>query len=280
MAAWLVLCAIRASGVPAADDTPADPDPQAAVRLQVLKDAAAAYIITPRDDSTNPLRLISDPLLHYSNPVRADVFSDGTLFIWCEGERPVVAGSMSIRNAEHITREFASLSEQPLECRLDGTVVWSPASSGLLRQSFPDEPAAASAPRLRLSQMRALARRFSGTFQLPSANAATELRLISQPVYRYADKETGVVDGALFCMGEATDPELLLLLELVETTGGDQPQWRYSLVRMTSVELNVRLDDAEIWSTTFYWRGPRSPSDPYIESRHGPLPTDAVAAPD
>lgn len=279
-AACLVLSAILSSDLAAADDTTAEPDPQAAVRLQILKDAAAAYVITPRDDSTSPLKLIPDPLLHYSNPVRADVFSDGTLFVWCERERPVVAGSLSIRNAEHITREFAALTEQPLECRLDGAVVWAPASSGLLEQSFPDDPAAAAAPRLRLSQMRALARRFSGTFQIPSAEVPTELRLISQPVYRYADKETGIVDGALFCLGEATDPELLLLIELVDTAAADQPQWRYSLVRMTSVEMKVRLDDAEVWSTTFYWRGPRSPADPYIEATHGPLPPGTVTTPD
>jgi hypothetical protein len=262
---WVSLTAIHAAEEPQAV-------PEAAARLQILKDAAAAYTIAPPDDSAQALQLIPDPLLHYSNPVRANVFSDGTLFVWCERERPVVAGSLSIRNAEHITRELAALTSEPLECRLDGAVVWAPKSAGLLRQAFPDSPIAAAAPRLRLSQMRALARRFGGTFRLPSANDPTELRLVSQPVYRYSDQDTGIVDGAMFCLGEATDPELLLLIELIQDEGADMPAWRYSLARMTSVELKVRLDDSEVWSTTFYWRGPRSPADPYVEANHGPLP--------
>jgi hypothetical protein len=229
-----------------------------------------AYELTSRDDTDRSYPLNPEPLLHYTNPVRADVFSDGAMFVWCDGDRPVAAASLSIRAGENITREFCALSDERLECSLDGAIVWAPESAGLLRQPFPDSPAAAASAPLRLTQMRALARRFSGDFRLPQAEDPTELRLVSQPIYRYADDEMGILDGAMFCMGEANDPELLILIELVKD--GNESSWRYSLARMTSIEMHVRLDEAEVWSTSFYWRGPRSPSDPYIEAKHGPYP--------
>jgi hypothetical protein len=263
----------------AADDPAAATDEAAAERLRILKAAAAAYELTSRDEADKAYTLTPEPLLHYSNPVRADVFSDGAMFVWCDGERPVAAASLSIRAGENITREFSALSEERLECSLDGVVIWTPESAGLLRQAFPDSPNAAGSAPLRLTQMRTLARRFSGDFRLPQAEDPTELRLVSQPVHRYSDDQLGIVDGAMFCMGEANDPELLILIELVKDDGDADPGWRYSLARMTSIEMRVRLDDAEVWSTSFYWRGPRSPSDPYIEAKHGPYPPPEAPLP-
>lgn len=272
--AWLTI-ALLAIGqftiLPAADDA-SEGDEEAAARLRILKSATAAYELTSREETGKSYALTEEPLLHYSNPVRADVFSDGAMFVWCDGERPVAAASLSIREGDHITREFCSLTGERLECKLDDKIIWAPDSGGLLRQSFPDAQAAAGSVPLRLTQMRTLARRFSGDFRLPKNETPTELRLVSQPVYRYADDDSGIIDGAMFCMGEANDPELLILLELVKDGVDAEPAWRYSLARMTSIEMHVRLDDAEVWSTSFYWQGPRSPSDPYIEATHGPYP--------
>lgn len=256
----------------AAADEGAEAEVAAAERLRILTTAAASYELTSRDASEEAFTLSPEPLLHYSNPVRAEVFSDGAMFVWCDGERPVAAVSLSIRGGDQLFREFSSLTDERLECRLDGKIVWAPESAGPLQQPFPDAPAAAGSAPLRLAQMRALSRRFSGDFRLPSKEDATELRLVSQPVHRYADRESGILDGAMFCMGEANDPELLILIELIQERPAADAVWRYSLARMTSIEMHVRLDDAEVWSTSFYWQGPRSPSDPYIEAKHGLYP--------
>ena len=45
------------------------------------------------------------------------------------------------------------------------------------------------------------------------AAAARALRRLGAPVYRYGDQQSGPLDGAVFVFAQATDPELLLLLE-------------------------------------------------------------------
>ena len=81
--------------------------------------------------------------------------------------------------------------------------------------------------------------------------------------------EARVLDGALFSFAEATDPEVLLLLEARRFKPEGDYQWRYTLGRMTSVRLIVRLDGKERWSLPNFWRNPRSPNDPYLESGDG-----------
>lgn len=99
----------------------------------------------------------------------------------------------------------------------------------------------------------------------------TELRLMSQPIYRFAADKSGIIDGALFAFAEGTDPEALLLLEAVRGAG-ESLAWRYTLARMTSRPIEVKVDDRSIWSAEGYWANPRSPSDPYVEIIRGLYP--------
>ena len=69
-----------------------------------------------------------------------------------------------------------------------------------------------------------------------------ELRLLTQPLYRYEHKEGQVLDGALFAFAEGTDPELLLLVEARQRK--DQPaEWQYAPARMNMV-------GATAWAST------------------------------
>jgi hypothetical protein len=116
--------------------------------------------------------------------------------------------------------------------------------------------------------MRALAGRFSAV--VFREGAPTELRLMSQPFYRYKNETPELRDGGLFSFAEATDPEALLLLEARPTKTKGEYEWRYTLARMTSLPLVMRLDDKEIWSVENFWTSPRSPGDPYFEANAGP----------
>ncbi|MBI3862264.1 MAG: hypothetical protein HY290_10250 [Planctomycetia bacterium] len=118
--------------------------------------------------------------------------------------------------------------------------------------------------------MRDLAGRFSAVVHLPpDETTITELRLMSRPVYRYKQETPDALDGALFSFVEATDPEALLLLEARRGKAKGEFEWRYTLARVTSVRLIVRLDGKECWSVTNFWRSPKSPNDPYVESADG-----------
>jgi hypothetical protein len=149
--------------------------------------------------------------------------------------------------------------------------VWTPQRYGLLNQRFSEaSPPAESKPR-RLTQMRDLARRFSATFYRAEPEEATPLRLLTTPIYRFAAEADGIVDGALFSLANATDPDVLLLVEAVRD-GADSPAyWRYSVARMTSAKLAVWLDGREVVSLGNYHRDTpeAKKTGPYMEQRIG-----------
>ncbi|MBW3540907.1 MAG: hypothetical protein KY476_11605 [Planctomycetes bacterium] len=258
-------------GFPAAAGQPSPADADAVARherLEFMKQAMDEFTLTRTDQPDQPLPRTKQPVLRFDNQIR-EALHDGGVFLWLEGKRPVAAATVSIRNSEAVYREFCSLSAEPLRCERAGTTVWTPQSGALLGQPLPRAPAPAGSETQRLIQMRRLAGRFSVTHQHLAESSRAELRLLTQPVYRFSQQDAGVVDGALFAFSQGTDPEVLVLIEAFRESSGAEPLWRYSLGRQTSLRLIVRLDGQEIWSAEMYWRNPRSPNDPYQEGFFG-----------
>jgi hypothetical protein len=238
---------------------------------QFLKDKAAELSVQFSDRSGKPLTLAPEPVLRFSNAERAIGALDGVTFLWLERARPVAAASLSIRRLTNsVYRECTSLTSSPLECKANGASAWAPKTGGLLARPLSDAPSPAKTKPQRLTQMRAIARRFSASCYHPRTDDATELRLLPQPLYRYADEKSDILDGALFAFVVTNDPELFLLLEAV-TGATDELEWRYSLARMSSQKLSVRLGDTEIWSVPNYWQDATEDrrTGPYVESEIG-----------
>jgi hypothetical protein len=263
----LLVLSIAAFGQ-AEESTSADAAAQR--RLKFLKEKVTEFTLF-NDTSKQPLCLKEEPVLRYSIPERDNGTWDGALFLWLEGNRPVAAICMGIRRPnDQVVREQTSFTSQRLVCYKSGTVAWSPKSGGLLNQPFREAPAPSETAVSRLTQMRALARRFSATCY--RRGDATELRLMSQPLYRFSDDKQGILDGALFGLAVSNDAEMLLLLEAVNDQATRKATWRYSLARMSSLEHKVRLDDAEIWTIPRYYdiAPDERKTGPYIE---GPIGT-------
>jgi hypothetical protein len=247
-------------------------------RLEYLKTRAGEFQVFTEADREKPLAQTKEPLLRYSNPARGFLLSDGGTFLWLDGERVVAVASWSLRGTGKCYREFTSLAAEPLICMNGARVVWSPKAGGLVDQLLPDAPVPlANAPR-RLAQMRTLAARFSAV--IFKDDAPTELRLMSQPVHRYKRESDKILDGGLFSFAEATDPEALVLLEARRGTKAGEFEWRFTLARMTSSQLRMRLDDKEIWSVTNFWKSPKSPDDPYVEAFAGDYVAPESPAPE
>jgi hypothetical protein len=80
-------------------------------------------------------------------------------------------------------------------------------------------------------------------------------------------------------MGRATPPgqEPLQVVVRLRQNGlearrdSDYPdgRWFFSVARMTSPQLEIRLGDALIWTGLPYWNNPRSKDDPYVEAFEG-----------
>jgi hypothetical protein len=245
-------------------------------RLQYFRQLATELVLSGPDGARFDLK--PEPVLRYSNAVRESGSSDGATFLWLNGKGPLAAVSFSIRRPDsHVYREVTSFSSAPLVCEQPSTPTWSPKTGGLVHQPFADAPTPASGRAQRLTQMGSLARRFSANCFHPRLDKSSELRLLTTPLYRFEDPQNGVLDGALYGFVVSTDPELFLLVEAVSDHRNGSSKWRYSLARMTSHKVTVRLDDFEIWSVPNFFRDPAEDrrTGPYTEIRLGRFMSEA-----
>jgi hypothetical protein len=261
-------------------EEPAQEDALRRKRGEFLTAQIAEFDLRLDEEGAKPLARTKTPVSRWSNPVREFV-NDGLTYLWLDGNRPVAMISCWVRGTDprlrsgELWRGFVSLSGKPMTLRRGNQVLWSPRTRSLLDQPLMDAPAPQAVPALRLTQMREIARRFRATsYKMESPH---ELRLLPRPLYRFEDKDAGVLDGALFVFVEGNDSEAGLLLEAVTIDGGRTYQWQYALVRLTSYRVVVRLDNREVFEVPPYWKGPRSPSDDYLEAKDGPYTLDDVA---
>ena len=207
---------------------------------------AAEYEFFLDEDRQQRLELRKQPVLTWTN---AENYM-GSVFVWTYEGRPELIGCIGSRQAAagecFVFHELHSLSPRVLQPVTfgDGKRLWKPAQAGVELLDLEGAPAPADSERQRLTQMRNLAREFTGWMKLDGD--VTELRLLPQPVVRYQATKQGVVDGALFALvWKGTDPEILLMLELHEA--GGMKRWKYSLIRFNWREMWVQRGDKEVW---------------------------------
>jgi hypothetical protein len=146
-----------------------------------------------------------------------------------------------------IVRKHAlhSLSDAPIVATYENVETWSPKTKGVQFAPIPGAEPPADNPRRRLSQMRSLARQFSVEMVDLRENNKSELRLMTQPLYRYEPTTGTTQDGAIFAFAVGTDPEALLLLEARKA--GDTVQWEYAFARFHFVSLTARHNGQQVW---------------------------------
>jgi hypothetical protein len=180
------------------------------------------------------------PLLRFSDPSRD--FFDGTLWAWGTSGRPVAVVTLE-RYKSFWSYELVSLVEGGIAAQLPDGRRWAPGRPGLEWQRFPDAPVPAEVAAHRLLQMKALAERLSAVETVPEGDC--ELRLMPTPIHRYSDRQGGMFDGALFIFVYGTNPEVLVV---VECRDGEEPVWYFSLSRLTTALVTVRLDGRAVWT--------------------------------
>lgn len=256
-----------------ADD---DSKQAAARRLDKMKRAAADYSLSYGDEKKESLQLVAEPVFRWTNPVNAS--KDGTLFVWTHADRPeAVVGFYTFDDAQ-LSHEWQSLSSRPMTAEYSGESVWRPEAAGVTFQPVPKAERPASTAAVRLRQMKTLAAGFSSTFT-PSAGPenqpAVDLRLLPQPLHRYGNAESSLIDGALFGYVQGTDPQVLLLLEARRMESGQE--WFYAPARMASGAVTMKRGDQIVWTEPRYDFKP-NPKRPYV-LLFKPIPS-ATANPD
>jgi hypothetical protein len=217
-------------------------------------------------EKSEKLELRREPVMRYTGDFD---HSHGEVYVWTYRGRAELVGCIFSQPAgdrqRRIMHEFHSLAQRPLVAGRPGGSGWRSQEPGIKLEPIPDAPAPAGSEARRLTQMRALARRFSAHMTRQDSQQ-DELRLLPQPLYRYepAGVTSPVVDGALFAYvwNISTDPEVILVLEARRDDG--EAHWEFAFARSTSRGAWATYQQGEVWrvAATKY-NSPGMKSDPY-----------------
>jgi hypothetical protein len=266
-----------------AQQAPSDTSPvhraQIDAALKLTQSDAAKYAFALQDGARLQAKLLPDPILRWSNPAVGEIH--GNVFLWTVNGRPAVVGSLYkwFNPHTHLSHEFHSLWETPLAAHFEGAEVWRTREGGLRFSPLADAPPPASSAAQRLLQMRRLTKEFSVT-KTDRDNSQQEMRLLPQPIYRYAAPQQQVQDGALFVFVQGTDPEVFLLLEA--RGPADSAKWSFAAARMNGVGFRLRRQDREVWAVEVMpWRDIASHAGTYttFQFTNVTLPEEGKAAP-
>lgn len=194
----------------------------------------------------NKFELRKQPLIHWQNTVRLQEL--GATYVWESNGIPKVLVSIftyEMSGKVYRRHEAVSLSDKPFACTLHSREVWTPQEAGLRWKTLVDAGEPSDSVSRRLFQMRTIARQFSGN--LDHTKHPSRLELIPQPMIRYSGPDEGIVDGAIFRLVVATDPEILLVVEAHQTKNGTR-QFRYSAVRSNYHALRLSLKGETVWN--------------------------------
>ncbi len=214
------------------------------------------------------------PILRWSN--LRNGYVGGELQVWLLDDRPVAISGIFFWPANDAAyTEVVKLTNGPIVARRDKRDVWL-SSDPAIRWALLSEAGnpGSTRPR-RLRQMRDLAAQVeTEAIKQPPAyepNSVWQLRLLTQPLFRYQSERHGVVDGAIFAFGMETDPELLMSLEARKRADGTLG-WYYAFSRMCDWQMHARYNDRLIWSIERIYET-HNPGRSYYRSK--PIPFEA-----
>lgn len=231
-----------------------DPDKPSAERQMILKEmrAAVAAIKVQKKSGTETLagELVTEPVFRYSDEQRQ--IRDATIWVWTVHGRPV--SLMKVERYGYADPQSQWLLNVTSTTSDSMNVKWpfgrefTSKKPGMTFRPLTSAVEAAETKAGRLIQLKNLARRFSATMtEGLTENIKTEMRLLATPLYRYASESEAVVDGAVFGLSATgTNPDAILA---IQWRGGPQrDKCEFAVTGTTVAALNVRLDNAEVWS--------------------------------
>jgi hypothetical protein len=143
---------------------------------------------------------------------------------------------------------LVATSDVPVSTVIGGQGQWTPRVTDFKLMPILDIGAPAESESGRLRQMKRFARTLSAGSEWKGQRF--ELRLLPTEVYRYADSESGLVDGAVFVFAVDNNPEAILFVEAHrgEAGPGAPALWKYALAQLSAASLTFRRGDNEVWA--------------------------------
>jgi hypothetical protein len=211
-------------------------------RMVFMKTALARYTVQV-GERKEPAK-VADPCLRWTNPI--GTAPDGVVAVYAHnGGRPAALAQFFMNGQKKWVNEFTIIPESDVTILRSGRLFWKPSEYVCTFTDLARAPVPAAKPVLRLAQMRAIAADFSVIDYFGPKETKEDLRLLPQPVYRYAEEGT-ILDGAVFVFVLGTDPECCLLLEAYQEDKGSR--YRYAVAPMSIFQLEVRYKDAPVWA--------------------------------
>lgn len=228
-------------------DKPADIAPPTAKelaekRMVFMKSALAHFTIQVGERKEQAK--VGDPCLRWNNPI--STAADGIVAVYSHNNgRPAALGQFFFNFQKKWVNEFTIIPESDVTIMRSGNEFWKPTEYVCKFADLPRSPVPDAKPALRLTQMRAIAADFAVVDHFGPQPVKQNLRLLSQPVYRYSE-EGKIVDGALFIFALGTDPECALLVEAYQED--KTTRYRYAVAPMSIYQLDVSYKDELVWS--------------------------------
>ncbi len=238
---WMTVAVLGLASI--GQSEPATESDSAAAIAKFTKEAAE-YDLRLSNSPSTPLQVLPTPLLKWSNPARTS--EDGAVFLWLKDGRPEVIGGMFTYKLQKVFKkhEFHSLATVPLSGTFRGIQAWKAPTAGLKFAAVPGAPVPAANPRLRLIQLKSLARDFTASIETEDVGF-NELRLLPQPLHRYEPNTAEVQDGAIFSFALGTDPEALLLIEARQFN--KDWRWEFAFARFHYAGVVARHKSQEVF---------------------------------
>lgn len=235
------------------DDAAAKQDVRGERMEQMLGRAKRTVIRRVGAEEDKNLPLNPQPLFRYDDEPRSIL--DGAVWRWPAEGRPLAIQKIERYKVQHGKPEWffcvASLSEAPIEVISSGGIRWASAKAGVDMRELRGAPKPSGNPVGRSVQMKNMVRRLTSQMSEPPINVVQQMRLLARPLDRYSDPSLNIIDGAIFGFAtNGTNPDLLVLVEIVKS-GDSSAGWRYGLARMSIAQLNVSLDETEVWSVPY-----------------------------
>jgi hypothetical protein len=213
--------------------------------------------------------LAKDAALRYADQPRG--FVDATLWVWTHQGRPVAFEKIEALNSAdsrpHWQYCFASVSSELLLAEWPNRRFRS-TEPGVAFTPLKAAPAVSTGNTERKRQTRELARKFSARIE---TEPKEEMRLLTTPLFDYADPKTKQYRGAVFGFStNGTNPDLLLLLEVRGEK--DKAAWHFAPARMTTGALTLRWGDTKVWEceSVRQMKGPLTTWTYFVTTRKPP----------
>ncbi|HEY2251958.1 MAG TPA: hypothetical protein VGH74_12890, partial [Planctomycetaceae bacterium] len=224
-----------------------------AAALDLMRRRALSLVVELESaEGIERVELVEKPILRYSTPTLRQF--DQTLWTWGRVGRPVAIATIGPKGCE-----LVSVADGPLSMTAKSGWKWTPRGSGMTWKPVPDAPALGKTATERARQMKEIARKFTASASSKKI-PYVELRLVDQPLHRYADPDRGLIDGSVFSFAAGTNPELLLLVECRREPQG-KLVWQYGCARMSAANCEAKIGETIVWTCSN--DGPHGAAEPY-----------------